>query len=259
MDSASANRGISSGKSLDCMANQTRSERVLQVARLGQIDYADALNLQQAVSAARLCNEIADTLMLLEHPHVFTLGRGADERFLLNPSPDVQVYRVSRGGQVTYHGPGQLIGYPILKLEGADRDVIRYLRKLEEVIIEALGEYGIRSGRRDALTGVWVADEKIASIGVGIRRWTTLHGFAINVTTDLSYFDRIVPCGIAGCRMTSIAKLGRTAQPMSAFTDLVARTFAQLFDYSETRSIDLGKISNLASKINGEIPVHALS
>lgn len=259
MDSASANRGIISGKSFDRDPSRTRVERVLEVVRLGQIDYADALNLQQALLTARLRDEIADTLLLLEHPHVFTLGRGADERFLLNPSPDVQVHRVSRGGQVTYHGPGQLIGYPILKLEGADRDVIRYLRKLEEVIIEALGEYGIQSGRRDGLTGVWVADEKIASIGVGIRRWTTLHGFAINIMTDLSYFDRIVPCGIAGCRMTSIAKLGRTEQPMSAFTDLVERTFAQLFDYSETRPIDPEKISNLASKMNGEIPVPALS
>ncbi len=123
MDSASANRGIISGKSFDRDPSRTRVERVLEVARLGQIDYADALNLQHALLTARLRDEIADTLLLLEHPHVFTLGRGADERFLLNPSPDVQVHRVSRGGQVTYHGPGQLIGYPILKLEGADRDV----------------------------------------------------------------------------------------------------------------------------------------
>ncbi len=260
MDTASANRRSSSERLFDLDPNRMRIERVLEVARLGKIDYANALNLQQALLAARLRDEIPDTLLLLEHPHVFTMGRGADERFLLHPSSDVQVYRVSRGGEVTYHGPGQLIGYPILKLEGAARDVIRYLRKLEAVIIEALSECGIQSGRREGLTGVWVGDEKIASIGVGIRRWTTMHGCAINVTTDLSYFDRVVPCGIAGCRMTSMAKLGATEQLlMSAFTDLIERTFTQLFDYSESRPIDPKKLWNLASRMSGDIRVHALS
>src|SRR5262249_24477151 len=155
----------------------------------------------------RLLDGIADTLLLLEHPHVYTLGRGADERFLLN-SDSIPVYRVSRGGQVTYHGPGQLIGYPIVKLEGAERDIIRYLRRLEQVLIGSLATLTIVACQRAGLTGVWEGEEKIASIGVGFRRWISLHGFAINVTADLSFFDRIVPCGIAGCRMTSVAARG---------------------------------------------------
>ncbi|MGA2411048.1 MAG: lipoyl(octanoyl) transferase LipB, partial [Candidatus Binataceae bacterium] len=179
--------------------------KVLQVARLGPVEYPAALALQDALVAARLSNQIGDTLLLLEHPHVFTLGRGADERFLLNPPAGVPIHRVSRGGQVTYHGPGQLIGYPILKLEGPSRDVHRYLRALEQVIIGALAWLQIDAGRRDKLTGVWIGPRKIASIGVGLRRWVTFHGFAINVAPEMAYFDTIVPCGIDGCQMTSIA------------------------------------------------------
>src|ERR1700730_1841765 len=167
----------------------------LSVVRSGALDYATALELQNALVAARMSDAIADTLLLLEHPHVYTLGRGADQRFLVDPPAGVPVFRISRGGQVTYHGPGQLVGYPILKLEGPDRDVLRYLRKLEQILIDALARCGVEARRRAGLTGVWVDNEKIASIGVGIRRWVTLHGFAINVATDLSYFDRIVPCG----------------------------------------------------------------
>ncbi len=130
------------------------------------------------------------------------LGAGRMSGSSLAIRERVPVRRVSRGGQVTYHGPGQLIGYPILKLEGRDRDVTKYLRSLEAAMIDALAKFGIEAGRRDGMTGVWVGGRKIASIGVGIRRWTTWHGFALNVSTDLSYFDSIVPCGIEGCRMT---------------------------------------------------------
>jgi lipoyl(octanoyl) transferase len=206
------------------------SSRTLTVAWLGRIDYGAALELQNVLAAARLRDDVGDVLLLLEHPHVYTLGRGADERFVLNPA-DIPVYRVSRGGQVTYHGPGQLIGYPIVKLEGAERDVIRYLRRLEQVLIEALAAIGIRAQRRMQLTGVWVGQEKIASIGVGFRRWVSLHGFALNVATDLSFFDAIVPCGIAGCRMTSI-----NAQELGTITSesvgqIVAGQFAAVFGY----------------------------
>src|SRR5215469_14746260 len=144
------------------------SYRTLTVACLGRIDYLPALELQNSLVSARLRDDIGDILLLLEHPHVFTLGRGADERFVLNPA-DIPVYRVSRGGQVTYHGPGQLIGYPIVKLEGVERDVIRYLRRLEQVLIEVLAMFGIVAQRRAGLTGVWIAQEKIASIGIGFR------------------------------------------------------------------------------------------
>jgi len=204
--------------------------RTLTVVWLGRIDYLPALELQNALVSARLCDDIGDILLLLEHPHVFTLGRGADERFVLNPAA-IPVYRVSRGGQVTYHGPGQLIGYPIVKLEGAERDVIRYLRQLEHVLIEALAMLGIAAQQRPRLTGVWVGQEKIASIGIGFRRWVSLHGFALNVTTDLSFFDAIVPCGIAGCRMTSIAAQGLQAITSESAGQIVAGRFAAIFGY----------------------------
>ena len=222
----------------------------LNVARLGTVDYATALELQSALVADRMRDAIDDTLLLLEHPHVYTLGRGADERFLLNPPADIPIHRVSRGGQVTYHGPGQLIGYPIVKLEGADRDVIRYLRKLEQILINALMRCGIEAQRRDRLTGVWVGNAKIASIGVGLRRWVTLHGFAVNVTTDLSYFDSIVPCGIEGCRMTSIAALGRPEISLASFSSIIAEEAATVFGHLQMRNLEPREVWRLAAAIS---------
>jgi lipoyl(octanoyl) transferase len=207
------------------------SPRDLTITWLGTVEYQTALDLQNRVAAARLRDQISDVLLLLEHPHVYTLGRGADSRFLLSPAADVPVYRVSRGGQVTYHGPGQLIGYPIVKLEGPERDVIRYLRRLEQMLIESLATLGIAAQRRPGLTGVWLGREKIASIGVGFRRWVSLHGFALNVTTDLSRFNAIVPCGIADCRMTSIEGQGIGAINSESFSRVVARQFAATFSY----------------------------
>jgi lipoyl(octanoyl) transferase len=206
------------------------SSRTLTVAWLGRIDYQRALELQNRLAEGRVRDYFTDTLLLLEHPHVYTLGRGADERFVLNPG-QIPVYRVSRGGQVTYHGPGQLIGYPILKFEGEDRDVIQYLRRLEEVLIESLAALGIVAQRRTGLTGVWIGSDKIASIGVGFRRWVSRHGFAVNVTTDLSFFNSIVPCGIGGCRMTSIAAHGTRAVNSQSFSSIVAERFTAVFGY----------------------------
>ena len=211
--------------------------RTLCVASLGAIDYAASLELQGALASARYQDEIGDTLLLLEHPHVYTLGRGADERYLLAPPFGVPIHRVSRGGQVTYHGPGQLVGYPILKLEGTDRDVICYLRKLEDAMINALATFGIAARRRQGLTGVWVGPLKIASIGVGLRRWVTLHGFALNVETDLRYFDAIVPCGIEGCRMTSIADLGHREISVATFAAAMRASFAATFGYESTAEV----------------------
>jgi lipoyl(octanoyl) transferase len=217
-------------------------ESILNVARLGVVDYPAALELQRALVTARMHDSIGDTLLLLEHPHVYTLGRGADAAFILDPPADVPIHRVARGGQVTYHGPGQLVAYPIVKLEGAERDVIRYLRKLEQLILDALAAAGITAQRRAGLTGVWVGDEKIASIGVGIRRWTTLHGFAVNVATDLRFFERIVPCGIAGCRMTSLTALGRPAIRVAEFAGLIAPACAAVFDYRAIREVEPGTL-----------------
>jgi lipoyl(octanoyl) transferase len=202
------------------------------------VEYEAALELQQRLVTERQRDAVADTLLLLEHPPTYTLGRGADARFLLDPPPEVPTYRVSRGGQVTWHGPGQLVGYPILKLSGAERDVIRYLRKLEQVIIDALAGCTIDASRRAGLTGVWIGNEKIASIGIGIRRWVTLHGFAVNVTIDPDGFERIVPCGIAGCSMTSIAQLGHPEISLSAFTTRIEHAFAAVFGYRQTERLD---------------------
>src|ERR1017187_3820871 len=173
----------------------------LTVVDLGVVDYDAALAIQTAMLAARIDGTIGDTLLMMEHPHVVTLGRGAAERLIVGNPASVPIRRVSRGGQVTYHGPGQLIGYPILKLEGRDRDVHRYLRSIEEAMIRALADCEIAATRREGLTGIWVGARKIGSIGVGIKRWTTCHGFALNVCPDLSYFSGIVPCGIDGCEM----------------------------------------------------------
>ncbi len=216
--------------------------RILGVARLGAVDYAAALELQQAIVAARMRGAIGDLLLLLEHPRVFTLGRGADERFLTRRLAGVPIHRVSRGGQVTYHGPGQLVGYPIIRLDGAERDVTRYLRKLEAVIIAALARLEIAAGRRAGLTGVWAGARKIASIGVGIRRWTTLHGFALNVATDLAYFDAIVPCGIAGCQMTSVAREGRPEVSVDRMAELIAPAFADQFGYAALQPISADRL-----------------
>jgi lipoate-protein ligase B len=213
-------------------ADRERGRR-LTVAELGVVEYDNALAIQSAMLAARIEGRIGDTLLMIEHPHVFTLGRGADERFIVANAEGVPIRRVSRGGQVTYHGPGQLIGYPILKLEGRDRDVTKYLRSLEGAMIDALAKFGIEAGRRDGMTGVWVGARKIASIGVGIRRWTTWHGFALNVSTDLSYFDSIVPCGIEGCRMTSVCELTNRAVSVREFADVMRESFASTFSFSE--------------------------
>jgi lipoate-protein ligase B len=213
--------------------NQLDARGRLTVADMGVVDYDDALAMQTAILAARIEGSVGDTLLMMEHPHVFTLGRGADERFIVANAGGVPIRRVSRGGEVTYHGPGQLIGYPILKLEGRDRDVTKYLRSLEGAMIDALAKFGIDAGRRDGMTGVWVGTRKIASIGVGIRRWTTWHGFAMNVSTDLSYFDSIVPCGIEGCRMTSVSELTNRAVSVREFAAMMRESFASTFSFSE--------------------------
>jgi lipoate-protein ligase B len=213
------------------------SRGALTVAELGVVDYDDALAMQTSMLAARIEGSVGDTLLMMEHPHVFTLGRGADERFIVGNTDEVPIRRVSRGGQVTYHGPGQLIGYPILKLEGRDRDVTRYLRSLEAAMIDALSKFGIEAGRRDGMTGVWVGARKIASIGVGIRRWTTWHGFALNVSTDLRYFDSIVPCGIEGCRMISVCEMTERAVSVREFAAVIRESFARVFNYDVVTSM----------------------
>jgi len=203
----------------------------LEVAMPGVVDYADAVAWQERLVARRLAGG-PDALLLLEHPPVYTLGRGADERHLGSAvAGDVAVVRAHRGGQVTYHGPGQLVGYPILDLRGLRTDIRWYLGMLEGTLIAALAEWHIPGERIAGQTGVWVAGRKIASIGVAVRRWVTWHGFALNVGTDLSGFAPITPCGISGIEMTSVAREGGP-DTIGAVMPVVLRKFVATFGYA---------------------------
>ena len=190
------------------------------------MDYAHALALQEKIVAQKRDDgALQDELLLLEHEPVYTIGRTPDRSSLLGaahlPHP---LFSINRGGQATYHGPGQLMGYPIIDLRRCGQDLHKYLRWLEQLLIEFLAQYGIAASRRESLTGVWVQNHKIASIGVGVRHWITMHGFALNVCGDLSPFDHIVPCGINNVAMTSIEKETKRAFTVAE----VARTLEKL-------------------------------
>jgi lipoate-protein ligase B len=201
------------------------------------MDYVEALELQRSLARDRISGAIPqDILLLVEHPPVVTLGSATKEKHLV-ASPEflgskgVEVFEVERGGDVTFHGPGQLVGYPIIDLKRHRQDLHWYLRKIEEALINTLADYGIPGERNTAYTGVWTRGKKIASIGVHARDWVTWHGFALNVTTDLSYFELIVPCGINGVVMTSIAReLGLEEISMQDVRDRVTAKFAEAFD-----------------------------
>jgi lipoyl(octanoyl) transferase len=217
-------------------------ERALCIRRLGRVDYAEALKLQASLVEDRRAGRIGDTLLLLEHPPVITLGvktrRGpthivatADRLARMG----VTVHETGRGGDVTYHGPGQLVGYPIVDLRPDRCDVHRYVRDLEEVLIRTAAAFAIEARRVPGLTGVWTGpagrEEKLAAIGVRISRWITSHGFALNVATDLSHFDLIVPCGIVDCRVTSLERLLGRPVPMCDAEDAAVAAFEAVFGY----------------------------
>jgi lipoate-protein ligase B len=201
---------------------------------LGVRDYADVWAMQLALVKERQRDEIPDTLLLVEHPHVITAGRSAKRDNLIDLG-DTPLYEIERGGDVTYHGPGQLVGYPIFLLRDAERDLHVYLRNLEESIIRALAGFGLSGTRKPGWTGVWnaVAERKLASIGVAVKRWVTLHGFALNVATDLGRFAAINPCGLDAAVMGSMAgELGRPVEMTavkSGVRDAVAAVFARQF------------------------------
>ena len=213
------------------------AERELWTVPLGRLEYGEALELQRNIARDRIAGTIPqDVLLLLEHPPVVTLGRGSKERNLV-ASPEflkskgVELFEVERGGDVTFHGPGQLVGYPIIDLKRHREDLHWYLRKIEEALINTLADYGIPGERNTAYTGVWTRGKKIASIGVHARDWVTWHGFALNVTTDLSFFDLIIPCGIDGVVMTSIAReAGLDDISIQDVRDRVSAKFAEAFD-----------------------------
>ena len=196
----------------------------LDVKYLGKRDYAETLALQLELVDARKHDKINDALLLVEHPPVFTTGRATTEESLPQDLK-IPIVPVSRGGDVTYHGPGQLVGYWIRKLEGQERDLHRHLRLIETKLIEILATFNLKSERREGLTGVWIDDQKIASIGVAVKSWITFHGFALNVAVDPSIYDRFRPCGLAGAVMTDLNQIRGTETEM---VDLIA-TVEQVF------------------------------
>lgn len=218
------------------MGSGGRLARAIEIRRLGRVPYADALDLQRRLVEERKADRVEDLLLLVEHPHVLTLGmRGDGGRSHILATDEslaargVQVFETGRGGDVTYHGPGQVVGYPIICLKPDRCDVHRYVRDLEEVLIRTAADYGIAAGRVEGLTGVWVEHEKLAAIGVRIARWVTSHGFALNVTTDLDYFNLIIPCGIADRGVTSLEKLLGRAVDLTEVEQRVAKHFCDVF------------------------------
>ncbi|HEV2305411.1 MAG TPA: lipoyl(octanoyl) transferase LipB [Candidatus Acidoferrales bacterium] len=229
------------------------NDNICWLVDLGLISYGPAFELQRRLVSARKIDAVPDVLLLCEHPHVITLGRNGHQQNLLASTHllrqmNVEFHPSDRGGDITYHGPGQIVGYPILNLAAIRRDVGWYMRQLEETLIRATAEFGIEAGRRAGMTGVWVegsgdsADgraagaEKLAAIGVHLSRWVTSHGFAYNVSTDLRYFDLIVPCGLRGKRATSLEHLLGRAVRRDEATSRIVKHFAHIFG-REMRSV----------------------
>lgn len=210
---------------------------------LGQREYVDAWNIQRKLHELRSKKLIPDTLILVEHPSVFTVGKGVQGE-LPERIEGIPVIRIERGGQWTYHGPGQLVGYPILDLDARQRDVRGFVRNMEETLMRAVNVYGIEAERHEGQIGVWVRTKKIASIGAAIRNWVSFHGFALNVNVDLDYFHKITPCGFSGSTMTSMnALLGRKIDFVSAKNE-VRRAFEQVFGMQLTTS----EVDNLEAR-----------
>ena len=202
---------------------------------LGCLGFLEALSWQERLLELKQRECTADILLLVEHPHVYTLGRGGNESNVLAPQ-DVPVHRTSRGGDVTYHGPGQLVVYPIVDLRSKlRRDVHRYVRNLEKTAIETLRDFGLDCSRRPPYTGIWIEDRKVAAVGVAVRRGITYHGLALNVNTNLSYFDRIIPCGLTWAEATSMAQELGTEQNAERVKESFIGHFADLFVYDDVK------------------------
>ena len=202
----------------------------VQILDLGQKPYKDVWKLQKKMQLQRMNGEIGDVLILVEHDPVYTLGKNANSDHLLQSrDKSIDVFNIERGGDITFHGPGQLVGYPILDLANYKKSVSWYMRSLEQLTIDVLNEFKIVANRVEGLTGVWVGDEKIAAQGVRLTKWITMHGFSINVNTDLSFYDGIIPCGIFNHGVTSIKKILNKTQKMEKVKSLVIDNFNQIF------------------------------
>jgi lipoyl(octanoyl) transferase len=222
----------------------------LRCVRLGLVPYEDARRLQERLEAARQADEIGDVLLLLEHPPVYTKGRRTDPSEL--PMGEdwyrmqgIEVTETDRGGRVTYHGPGQLVGYPIMSLRPYRDDVHDFIRRMERMMISALSAHGVQAGLRIGLTGVWVDDRKIGSIGVHVNRGVTTHGFAINVNNDLQPFEWIVPCGIQACEVTSVGRELGAEHDLEAFEATVAERFGEIYE----REVEWAQASELLGPV----------
>ena len=212
----------------------------LDVLDLGQCLYGTAWEIQKKLHAERLAGQIPDTLIFVEHPHVYTLGKNADASHLLASQEylkkrGIEVYQVDRGGDITYHGPGQLVGYPIFNLKEHKTSIAWYVNSVEEVLIETLAKFDIRAERIKGLTGIWIGNQKIAAIGMRVSRWVTMHGFALNVTTDLSLFNGIVPCGLATKGVTRMCDWN-PAVTMDAVKAVIVKEFVAQFGFGGPRT-----------------------
>ncbi len=233
--------------------------RKLNIINLGVEPYKKLWDAQLKLQNLRINDKISDTLILLEHNHVFTLGKVTKKEHLLISSDElvrkkIDLFEIDRGGDITYHGPGQIVGYPIIKLSDLYQDLHRYLRNLEEVIILTLKEFNLSSYRIPGLTGVWVNDEKIAAIGIKVTRWVTMHGFAFNVNTDLTYFQKIIPCGIKEKGVTSLQKIVGKKIDLNSVKMIIKEKFMEVFRYdlsNEYSSIDEMLINSSSRILEG--------
>lgn len=210
----------------------------IYISDLGKKDYQSTLEYQKDLHSKVYIGQAPDTLIFVEHEPVYTLGKNADENHLLqSASNDAKVFKVERGGDITFHGPGQIVGYPILDLQRYKKSISWYMRALERMLIDTLTTYGIKAELKKGLTGVWVGDEKIGAQGVRISRWVTMHGFALNVNTDLKYFDGIIPCGIFEYGVTSMEKLLMQKQDLSEVKHRIIESFNQAFQMQKKEEV----------------------
>ena len=223
----------------------------IEIRRIGTVAYAEALALQRALVEDRRTGRVGDVLLLVEHPHVLTLGvRGDGGRSHILASAEtlalrgIEVHETGRGGDITYHGPGQIVGYPIVDLQPDRCDVHRYIRDLEEVLIRTVGDLGVEATRVPGLTGVWVGREKVAAIGVRISRWVTSHGFALNVTSDVEYFNLIVPCGITDRGVTSLGRLLGRPVDRQVVEDGIVANFCEVFERATSLAASVGETAS---------------
>jgi lipoyl(octanoyl) transferase len=222
----------------------------LKYSDLGIIDYKEAWDLQKTIFELRSKQKIDDVLLLLEHPNTYTLGKTADGNNLVGNEEYLQknrisVYDIDRGGDITYHGPGQIVGYPIIDLNNWGKDTHKYLRALEEIIIRTCGDYGLGAERVPKFTGVWIENRKIAAIGIKVTRWITMHGFAFNVNTDLSLYNGIIPCGITNKEVTSLNKELNTKVDLSEVKSKILNHTKEIFGYS---NIEIRDADNLLGR-----------